>query len=207
MLRQDPQHLALRGNNPPAFYRLFLSEFIKYIQTQSAVKQNFLAILSLNTPQSEATQFLRLCSNEEITDISWEKRKILLRVLARQGIYNHTEQAALRLVKHLPAGDRQSLLTTLAEEQDTDNGGLLLKRYLGGATDDLNGERFMNSFSILHCYTNEKYHYDKSPLALGRNRKANRYFSFDPSFGSNYPTLNAMEGLTIRIAMYGRKTP
>ena len=192
ILRQDPQRLALRESKPVEFYRLFLTEFIKYIQTQWLIKQNFLANLSLSTTQQEAVQFLMLCSNEEITNIPWEKRQILLRVLARQALYDHTEEVALRLVKHLPASDRQPLLTTLAQEKDADNKGILLKRYLGQTTDDLNGKEFYEFVHILHSYANEKYQYDKSPFAVGKNRKANRYFSFDPSFWTNQPIVIGM---------------
>jgi len=116
ILRQDPQRLTLRESNPVEFYRLFLSEFIKYIQTQSLIKQNFLATLSLSTPQREATDFLQLCSNEEVTSIPWEKRQILLQVLTKDKLPEKLENAVLRLIAYTPVGERQLLLTFLADE-------------------------------------------------------------------------------------------
>jgi len=191
ILRKHPQRQTL-PSNPVAFYLLFLAKFIDYIQTQSALKQNFLAHLSLSTSQGEATRFLMLCSNEEITNIPWQKRQILLQVLARQALHGSTEQGAVRLVKYPPASDREPLLKALVEKKDADKGGILLKRYLGQTTDDLNGEAFYDFITTIHSYANQQYAYDKSPFALDKNRKANRYFSFDPSFWTNQPIVIKM---------------
>lgn len=198
-LRDHPERIPLFKEKPVEFYRGFLSDFVSHIGNQSIDKLGFLNSLTLQTTQEEAVRNLRLFSNTEISEITWEKRKIILQVLARKAITNHTEGVAVRMVKHLPSSNKSDLLLALTTVKDADNQSLLIHRYLGQTTDDLNGAEFYEFVNTIHSYANEIYRYDKSPFALGVNRKANRYFSFDPSFWSNKP-------ISIEMSAGGRVT-
>lgn len=192
-LRVHPERIKMFKEQPVKFFTGFLGDFVKYIRQQGGNKQGFLSTLSLNTPQQEAVDNLRLFSNAEITAIPWEKRLIILQVLARSAIFGHTEGVAVRMVKYIPPADRENLLAALVTVKDADNHSLLIHRYLGQLTDDLNGEEFYAFVSTIHEYANSIYQYDKSPLALGINKKAGRYFSFDPSFWNNKPISIALK--------------
>jgi hypothetical protein len=189
ILRTDhPELIPLIKSNPVEFYKFFLHDFVDYIKLMSVVKEDFLNNLSLETTtQLEVTRNLMLFSNDEISKISWDKRKILFQVLARKGLYMNAEVVAVRLAKYMPEGDHEKLLTALVIDKDADDQALLIKRYLGQTTDDLNDEQFYQFVNILHSYASEKYDYSNNPVEVGKNQRLNRYFSFDPAFWSNKP--------------------
>ncbi|SEW37932.1 hypothetical protein SAMN05428988_4751 [Chitinophaga sp. YR573] len=188
-LRNDhPERIPLIKSNPVELYKFFLHDFVDYIRMMSVVKDDFLKNLSLeNTTQLEATNALMLFSNDEISKIPWAKREILFQVLARKGLYMNAELVAVRLAKYMPDGDHQKLLDAFVTDQDADNQGLLIKRYLGQNTADLNGEQFYQFVNILHSYASEKYTFDNSAPEIGKNQRLNRYFSFDPAFWTGKP--------------------
>ncbi len=187
ILRKDLSRIDQLGSDPFKFYSGFLADLINYIQNQANVKQNFIDTVSLYAPQVPSVSRLQGFSNAEIAAIPWDKREILLKVLARDAIKDKTEYEAVRLVKYLPEGDRKYLLNALAKYKDADNEGVLLYRYLGQLTDGLNGDQYNEFLFTLNGYTSEIYDYNSSPFAQARNRLANRFFSFNPSFWSGAP--------------------
>jgi hypothetical protein len=191
----DTSLQSLWKNDPAGYYKQFVNAFIDYIESAANTKQDFLSTLSLSTRPKEASDFLSLCSNDELSDIPWEKREILLRVLASESIVgNALEKNIIRLVKYIPQADISSLLNALKTQKDAKGKDQLLYCFMGKTINDLNGEEFYSFAGIIHSYLNEQYQYDRSPSAIGLNKRENRYFSFDPSFWTSKPIVIEMNG-------------
>ncbi len=201
ILSTDQTLLSYWKSDPIKYYERFIVEFIKFLDEGAVDKAQFLVNLSLETTQEAASDFLSRCSNDEISEIAWDKRQILFQVLARKGIYDETERNVVRIVKYLPSYDRDNLLNALVTLKDASDKGLLMKRFIGQTTDDLNGQEFYEFINVVHTYANAKYQYEKSVFAQGRNRMEKRFFSFDPSFWNNKPiVIEVQDDSKVRFA-------
>jgi hypothetical protein len=96
-----------------------------------------------------------LCSNQEIASIPWQKRKILLQVLMKGVLPEQLENAVLRLIAYTPVGERQQLLTFLADE--------IKFTYIFDKFDDFLGEdNFSRVVTLLSSFIEAPQPYQKA---------------------------------------------